>query len=191
MTLQTQWLTMALMFGSGVFIGLILDFYRVLTVRFRLRGWLISLIDLLYWIVSAALVCGLLFWSNWGELRFYFFVAVCTGFFIYFKWVSQQAIYGIRILLNVAERILSFLFRLLYLGLWVPANAVWKLTGRLVFFLWKGIYALVRLLLSPFVLLLRTVAVRIHAWSLPWLQKGRNISQKMKAWWNKNRDKDG
>lgn len=190
MTLQTQWLTMALMFGSGFFIGLILDFYRVLTVRFRLRGWLVSLIDLLYWFVSAALVCGLLFWSNWGEFRFYFFIAVCTGFFIYFKWVSRQVIYGIRILLNFAERILSFLFRLLYLCLWVPVNAVWTVIKRCVRFLWKGIFAFVRLLLSPFIFLLRPVTVRIHDWFKPWFQKGRVIKQKVKAWWNKNRDKD-
>ncbi|MBA4601259.1 spore cortex biosynthesis protein YabQ [Thermoactinomyces mirandus] len=187
MTLQAQWLTMALMFGSGFFIGLILDFYRVLTARFRLRGWLVSLIDLLYWIVSAALVCGLLFWSNWGELRFYFFVAVCAGFFIYFKWASRHVIYGIRMLLNFVERILSFLFRLLYLCCWVPVNAVWAVSKRIILFFWKGIHAVVRLMLSPLVFLFRPVIVRVHPWWKPWFQKGKVISQKVKAWWNKKR----
>ncbi|MGA9174301.1 MAG: spore cortex biosynthesis protein YabQ, partial [Thermoactinomyces sp.] len=100
MNLGTQWLTMGLMLSSGFLLGVFLDFYRVLTIRFRLRGWIISLIDLLYWVISAGLVFGLLFWSNWGEMRFYFFVAVGFGFLFYFRWFSQPITKGIRLVLQ-------------------------------------------------------------------------------------------
>lgn len=189
MTLQTQWFTMLLMFGSGFFIGIILDFYRVLTVRFRLRRWLISLIDLLYWMVSAVLVFSLLFWSNWGELRFYFFVAVCLGFLIYFKWASRQVIRGIRRLLSIVEQIFSFLARLFHLFVLRPVLFFLGGCQRLANLIWIGIKACMKLLLSPLFFLLRPVQTRMQPFFTRWVQKGKVPVQKIKAWWNKNRDK--
>ena len=189
MTLQTQWLTMLLMFGSGFFIGIILDFYRVITVRFRLRKWLISLIDLIYWMVSAVLVFSLLFWSNWGELRFYFFVAVCLGFFLYFKWASRQVIRGIRILFNIMEQIFSFFARLFHLLVLRPVLFVLRGCQRLAKLIWAGINACIKLVLSPFIFLFRPVQTRMQPFFTRWVQKGKVPIRKIKAWWNQNRDK--
>lgn len=189
MTLQTQWFTMLLMLGSGFFIGIILDFYRVLTVRFRIRKWLISLIDLIYWMVSAVLVFGLLFWSNWGELRFYFFVAVCLGFLIYFKWASRPVLRGIRMLFHILERIFFFLARLFHLLIFSPARILFRGCRRLAGLIWKGITACIKLILSPFFFLLRPVQARLEPWLSRRIQKGKAQVRKIKAWWNKNRDK--
>ena len=105
MSLQAQWITMATMVGSGLILGVVLDAYRVLKERFRLRGWVVSLVDLLYWVAAASLVFHLLVWSNWGELRFYVFVAVLAGFWIYFSWFSDGVFRFLRWLLQGLERI--------------------------------------------------------------------------------------
>ncbi len=104
MSLQTQWITMVTMVGSGLILGVALDAYRVLKERFQLRGWVVSLVDLLYWVAAASLVFHLLVWSNRGELRFYVFVAVLTGFWIYFSWFSNAAFHFLRWLLQGLER---------------------------------------------------------------------------------------
>ena len=105
MSLQTQWITMATMVGSGLILGVALDAYRVLKERFHLRGWVVSLVDLLYWVAAASLVFHLLVWSNWGELRFYVFVAVLAGFWIYFSWFSGGVFRFLRWLLQGLERL--------------------------------------------------------------------------------------
>lgn len=89
---------MLVMFGGGLMIGVLLDIYRVCKEIFQIRGLVLACVDLLYWLFSAYLIFGLLWWSNWGDLRFYVLFAVCTGFFIYFRWVSKRmnrALHGI------------------------------------------------------------------------------------------------
>jgi spore cortex biosynthesis protein YabQ len=182
---------MGLMLGSGVLLGVILDFYRVLTVRFRLRGWLISLIDLLYWVVSAGLVFGLLFWSNWGELRFYFFVAVCAGFLLYFKWFSRQVIRVIRLIILLVERFLVLMARILYGCVWVPLVGLWRLlnvVGKLL--LWV-VSVCLKGLLAPLVWLTRPFFRPLLRWMNPWFRLCGSWIEKGKRWWNKKKEKGG
>ena len=96
---------MVTMVGSGLILGVALDAYRVLKERLHLRGWVVSLVDLLYWVAAASLVFHLLVWSNWGELRFYVFVAVLAGFWIYFSWFSDGVFRFLRWLLQGLERV--------------------------------------------------------------------------------------
>ncbi|QKG83092.1 spore cortex biosynthesis protein YabQ [Kroppenstedtia pulmonis] len=135
MTLYTQWVTMGLMLGSGWLMGLILDTYRVLCHRFRLRGWVVSLVDLLYWSVSAGLVVSLLMWSNWGELRFYVFVAVISGLAVYYYWFSRGMMSWIRRILDGLEKIIRWLLKLLQVILWTPVVTVGIALYRLLTFL--------------------------------------------------------
>ncbi|MBA4542436.1 MULTISPECIES: spore cortex biosynthesis protein YabQ [Thermoactinomyces] len=187
MNLGTQWLTMGLMLSSGLILGVFLDFYRVLTIRFRLRGWIISLIDLLYWVVSAGLVFGLLFWSNWGEMRFYFFVAVGVGFLLYFRWFSRTVTKMIRLFLYGMERLLFFCFRILRLCLWVPLLSLWQLAIVVLRFALQ----VIRWLLMPFLWLARPLYRPVQRWLEPCFIKGRNLIQRGKRWWNKIRAKGG
>lgn len=115
MTYTTQWMTMFFMLSSGLLMGSILDTYRVLTIRFSLRGWVVSLIDLLYWIGSALLVFGLLFWSNWGELRFHIFAAVLIGYILYFRFLSKGVTRCIQWLVQMVEKVVLWTLHTLYL----------------------------------------------------------------------------
>ncbi|MFD1427948.1 spore cortex biosynthesis protein YabQ [Kroppenstedtia sanguinis] len=130
--LQTQWLTLGLMLGSGWLMGFMLDLYRVLSRRFRLGGWAVSLVDLLYWAVSAGLVFSLLMWSNWGELRFYIFAAILIGWLAYHTWFESAARRGIEWGVHAVEQILRFFLRLFLMLVWRPVVAVGVLLKKLL-----------------------------------------------------------
>ncbi|MFD1395643.1 spore cortex biosynthesis protein YabQ [Kroppenstedtia eburnea] len=132
MTLHTQWLTLGLMLGSGWLMGFMLDLYRVLSRRFRLGGWAVSLVDLLYWGVSAGLVFSLLMWSNWGELRFYIFAAILTGWLTYHTWFESWVRRGIEWSVHAVEQILRFFLWLFLVVVWRPGVAVWGLLKKLL-----------------------------------------------------------
>jgi len=145
---------MMTMVGSGLILGVALDAYRVLKERFQLRGWVVSLVDLLYWVAAASLVFHLLVWSNRGELRFYVFVAVLTGFWVYFSWFSNAVFHFLRWLLQWLERIGSFVIRLVAVFVWFPLAYLWALfrkAGMLLIRLVRGMFRLILLPLSPVV----------------------------------------
>lgn len=143
---------MATMVGSGLILGVALDAYRVLKERFRLRGWVVSLVDLLYWVAAASLVFHLLMWSNRGELRFYVFVAVLAGFWIYFSWFSDGVFRFLRWLLQWIERVGKAVIRLAMVLVWFPLAYLWALfrkAGMLLYRLTRGVFRLILLPFSP------------------------------------------
>jgi spore cortex biosynthesis protein YabQ len=154
-SLQTQWITMATMVGSGLILGVALDAYRVLKERFHLRGWVVSLVDLLYWVAAASLVFHLLVWSNWGELRFYVFVAVLAGFWIYFSWFSGGVFRFLRWLLQGLERLGRAVIRVVTVLVWFPLAYLWALFRRAGLLLWRLARGAFRLIAAPFFPLVR------------------------------------
>jgi spore cortex biosynthesis protein YabQ len=181
-TLQIQWLTMALMLGSGFVLGVILDLYRVLKARFRLRGWTVSLGDLLYWTGSAGLVFGLLMWSNWGQLRFSLFLAVCVGFILYFRWMSPAVIRWIRRTLREVERLIRLIFHLFHTLVWQPLAWLTGVLKRLVRMLAGMLLSSLRTLLLPLRWMFRPVANRARSLLRPRLDR---LSKWIGAWKSK------
>ncbi|MFC4075528.1 spore cortex biosynthesis protein YabQ [Salinithrix halophila] len=170
MTLSTQWMTLGMMLGSGWLMGMLLDTYRIMARRFRLRGWVISLVDLLYWTAAAGIVFGLLMWSNWGELRFTVFVAVVMGWLAYHAWFSPAVTRVIQWGLRLVEYTIHLSLRVLYLTLWVPLATLWSLILRLLLLvtaLFRGILRILLRLLAPVGRLFAPFGRRIRDWAEP------------------------
>jgi spore cortex biosynthesis protein YabQ len=180
-TLQTQAFTIAMMFCSGFLLGVILDTYHVLRIRFRLRGWVVSLIDLLYWLVAAGLVFGLLMWSNWGQLRFFIFIAILVGFYLYFEWLSQFVTRTVRWLVLWIEKVIDWIVVLLYYLLWIPLMTIGTFLLQMV----KGQYRLIVIVgkgLLKLLIPIRWLFSPLLKWTCP-------IYKRCKNWWNKFRKK--
>lgn len=175
MNLTTQWLTMSMMFVSGLGLGIILDFYQILKERFRLRGWVVSLIDLLYWFVSAGLVFSILMWSNWGELRFYIFLSIILGVFLYYQWLHRPADSLIRMFIRVVEYVLQFLFRLWNLLIWNPILWIYQQIQRILQSIGKMLIWIGRGIIFPLEWLTRPVR--------NWLRPYKNrVKKRLQAW---------
>ena len=92
MNLNNQFLTMALMIGCGLGLGMIFDIYRVLTDKLNLSRWIIAILDIIYGLIAAVAVFRVLYYSNYGQLRFFIFVALILGIYLYYKWFSKRVI---------------------------------------------------------------------------------------------------
>lgn len=191
MNLATQWMTMSLMLGSGILIGVILDFYRVITERFRLKRWIVSLIDLLYWMVSSLLVFGLLLWSNWGELRFYLFVAICLGFLLYFKWCSRLMISWIRFFFLLVEGLIHFVGQTVYTLIYLPLRWIVRSLITCMRVLASIAWTLTKWIGMPIVWLTRPLVRPLANWARPYLLHVSQPLLRLKDWWKKKREKGG
>jgi spore cortex biosynthesis protein YabQ len=119
-TLYTQALTMLVMLVAGLLLGVLLDAYRIIKKLIPLRGWLLACTDLVYWLFAAYLVFGLLWLSNWGELRFYIFVSIITGFLLYMRCLSSGMSRVLHGLLSGLATVLGWLTQLIWIVLCLP-----------------------------------------------------------------------
>lgn len=122
-----QWLTMLVMFISGFGLGMLLDIYRVCKERFKIGGWVLSLLDLLYWLISAFFIFRLLLWSNWGELRFHIFVAIGLGFFIYLQWISEWLKPVLTRIVQYSINTINFFADIAFMIIWMPIVKTFRL----------------------------------------------------------------
>jgi spore cortex biosynthesis protein YabQ len=92
MNLNHQFLTMALMIGCGLGLGVIFDIYRVLSDKLNLSRWVIAILDITYGLIAAVAVFRVLYYSNYGQLRFFIFVALILGIYLYYKRFIKRVI---------------------------------------------------------------------------------------------------
>lgn len=105
MELSTQIRTFLFIVITGIVLGILFDTYRVLRRRFR-PPWLVtSLTDLLYCLLASAIAFTALLASNWGELRFYVYIALLVGIIAYYRLVSQYVMKFIMVLLLLITKL--------------------------------------------------------------------------------------
>lgn len=104
------------MFGSGLILGALYDVYRVVSKWFRFPRWAMPIFDILYWIVATAIVFGLLYRSNLGQVRVFIFIALAVGVACYFSLLSRAVCTALRAILHALAwltRLMIRIFRLL------------------------------------------------------------------------------
>lgn len=104
----------------GVVAGFCYDYYRVVREIFRLKKVGTCLGDVIFWLVTTALVFLLLLRGNWGEVRLYVFVGLGLGAFLYYRLLS-----------GAVSRLVRYKFLLLH--------KTWEMLVKLVLFLWMAV----------------------------------------------------
>jgi spore cortex biosynthesis protein YabQ len=83
MSLTVQFYTMLAMILMGSFFGAALDTYQRFLNRAHRKRWIVFVNDVLFWLVQGLLLFLILFQVNYGEVRFYIFLALLCGFAAY------------------------------------------------------------------------------------------------------------
>jgi len=91
-TLEQQFLSLFVMLGSSILIGILFDSYRVLKGIGEFSAWIVFIIDVIFGIFAALFVFRLLLWSNHGQLRLVMLIAFFVGLWMYFKGFSTHMV---------------------------------------------------------------------------------------------------
>lgn len=92
---------------SGMIMGIVFDFFRVLRGRRRFSKLIRFVLDILFWLFIFLFFTSVLLASNWGEVRGYVFLFTGFGIFVYYMWISKSFIGGYVVFFTVSERIAS------------------------------------------------------------------------------------
>ncbi|MBB6451550.1 spore cortex biosynthesis protein YabQ [Geomicrobium halophilum] len=151
MTLDVQFQTFFAMMIAGSMIAVQLDVYqRCLPDKARSK-WPQAFLDLCFWIVQAMLVFYVLYIMNDGDFRFYIFLAIILGFFVYWQTVRPLFLRLLEVILKVVDHIYRIVLKIFYLFLLIPVVWLYKGVKQLLIIIYKCF----RLLFDPFVSLLR------------------------------------
>ncbi len=115
--------------------GLAYDSYRVLSVQLHFPRWTLHVLDLFYWCGAALFVFRMLYVSNYGQLRFYVFVGLFLGVWLYFLFLSVTTQRFVVMLIKVVRYFIDVLIRLFRLMVWTPIRLLLKLLKGLAIML--------------------------------------------------------
>ena len=68
---------------TGVVIGVLFDFFRILRRSIKTSNTITYIEDILFWVISGFLIISAIFKFNDGELRAYLFIGIFLGIIIY------------------------------------------------------------------------------------------------------------
>lgn len=149
MNLQTQWLTLLWMFASGGILGIAFDSYRVVSGQFRFPRWTIHVLDVIYWLISSLFVFRTLYYANQGQLRFYVFLGLFIGVWIYFLFLSVLTERFMVMLIQIVKWIYGVIVRITHIFVITPILWLFKLMKWLLGLTWVVLLFLGRITLSP------------------------------------------
>ncbi|RST71146.1 spore cortex biosynthesis protein YabQ [Siminovitchia acidinfaciens] len=145
MSLPVQFYTLLSMIGMGILFGAMLDTYQRFLKRGNRKKWIVFLNDLLFWFIQGIIIFYVLFLVNYGELRFYLFLALLCGFSAY------QALFK-KIYLSLLESLIRFVkmmarltYRTVFLLVYKPIKGLCLLLIAIILYLYGLLLSLVKI----------------------------------------------
>lgn len=113
---------------TGVTIGILFDFFRILRRSIKTSNIVTYIQDILFWILTGIIVLYNIWYFNNGELRIFVFLGLIIGILIYMTTLSN-------IVVKIFTKILVFLINILKMPLKVICKLLNKIiTGITIFF---------------------------------------------------------
>jgi spore cortex biosynthesis protein YabQ len=118
--LEFELKTLAWTFGCGVGLSLVFDIWRACRAVLR-PGWVFTAIgDLGFWTLAALATAFVLMRTNYGQVRFYIFLSLASGFLLHQLTLSPPLARPLRQLFRKGLRFFLRLALILGLPVWVP-----------------------------------------------------------------------
>lgn len=92
---------------TGVIIGCLFDFFRVLRKNIKTVDIITYIEDILFWILTGILILYNIWFFNNGEIRIYMFLGIIIGVTIYISILSNLYILFLTSIFNIIKKILN------------------------------------------------------------------------------------
>ena len=109
-----QLTTLLIFFLTGVIIGFVFDFFRILRRSFKTSDIVTYIQDFMFWICTGAILLFSIFKFNNGELRGYIFIGTIFGVIAYMLFLSKHLINLFTKILIFLKKILSYPFKVIF-----------------------------------------------------------------------------
>ena len=98
---------------TGIIIGILFDIFRILRKSFKTADFVTYLQDILFWILTGAIILFSIFQFNHGEIRSYVFVGIILGVVLYMITISKFIMKSSVFIIKWIKKIISYPLHLL------------------------------------------------------------------------------
>lgn len=126
--MPNQLYAFAIFILNGFLIGLLFDIFRILRKSFKTPDFVTYIEDIIFWILSGAILLYSIFKFNNGELRLFIFIGVFIGTLIYMLVFS-------RLLINVSVYIINIIKKIIEILIIKPIKFIIKIIYKPTIFL--------------------------------------------------------
>ncbi len=124
MNVSTELYTFFTFVIIGIIISVIFDFFRAIRLRKVYSDRMIAMQDILFWLLTGAIISfGIINFLN-EKLRIYIFIAMLLGSFIYILFFSKYMIMLFEMILSYLSKITNFVF--------VPILYLYKIVEKII-----------------------------------------------------------
>lgn len=96
---------------TGVAIGILFDFFRILRKTIKTHNIVTYIEDILFWILTGLLILYNIWYFNDGEIRIFMFLGIILGVLIYMSTLSKFVILVFSKILQAIIKILEIPFK--------------------------------------------------------------------------------
>ena len=96
---------------TGVIIGVLFDFFRILRKTIKTPNFITYIEDVLFWILTGLLILYNIGYFNDGEIRIFMFLGIILGVLIYMSILSKMVILISTKILQTIIKILEIPFK--------------------------------------------------------------------------------
>ncbi|MCA1066534.1 spore cortex biosynthesis protein YabQ [Rossellomorea sp. AcN35-11] len=190
MTLSVQFYTMLSMIGMGALFGATLDTYSRFLNRSERKRWLVFINDIMFWILQALSIFYILFVVNYGEIRFYIFIALLCGFSGYQALIKP-------LYLDLLERLIIFFISLFNFGVKMVKNFIYSPIKWVIVLIITMVLSVGKGLVSVILFLFKVIwkvlqwAIKLVTAPIWWILKGiwnilpKHLTKRVEKLYNK------
>lgn len=95
---------------TGVAIGILFDFFRVLRKTFKTADIITYIEDILFWVLAGILILYNIWYFNNGEIRLFMIIGIIMGALIYTLTLSNLFVSIDSFLMSLIKKALTFLY---------------------------------------------------------------------------------
>lgn len=96
---------------TGVVIGILFDFFRILRKTIKTSNLITYIEDILFWILTGLLILYNIWYFNNGEIRVFLFLGIILGVLIYMSTLSSIVIKTFTKILKTIIKVLELPFK--------------------------------------------------------------------------------
>lgn len=117
---------------TGILIGILFDFFRILRKSIKTPNIITYIQDVLFWILTGILILYNIWYFNNGEIRIYMFLGIIIGILIYMTILSN-------IVIKICTKILSLILKWLNIPFKTIIIAIKRIFTKIISFSTKFI----------------------------------------------------
>ena len=113
--------------ANGILIGVIFDFFRILRKSFKTADIITYIEDILFWILTGAIILYSIFVFSNGEIRFFMFIGILIGTIIYMLVASKYIIKVNVSIITFTKKVIKRIIKIIYIPLKITLKLIRKI----------------------------------------------------------------